>query len=155
MKHSIRVMFLIHIWLTKEFRVMSLLRIHLNIMECFERWNRYLCEAAGTMHNFENLLQCYLAEAILATCFTQNRSFIRYRFNITPYEIINKRKQKNKISPRNVQHNFQLLLCYTCWSFSFLETNSCWESKWLWSNAYVWYWLCNIPIIPQTFSFLI
>ena len=54
-----------------------------------ERRNRSLCEAARTMLTYANLPQYLWAEAISTACFTQNRSFIHKRLNITPYEIIN------------------------------------------------------------------
>ena len=57
-----------------------------------ERRNRSLCEATRTMFTYANLPQYFWVETICTTCFTQNRSFARRRFNINPYEIINKRK---------------------------------------------------------------
>ena len=46
----------------------------------------YICESASYL----------LAEAVSTACFTQNLSFIHRHFNITPYEIINKRKPSVK-----------------------------------------------------------
>lgn len=51
-----------------------------------ERRNPSFCEAAGTMLTYENLTKYYWAKATSTTCFTQNRSFIYQKFNITPYE---------------------------------------------------------------------
>ena len=48
------------------------------------------------MLNFADLPLYFWADAILAACFTQNRSFINKRFNMTPYEIINNRKPNVK-----------------------------------------------------------
>lgn len=45
---------------------------------------------------FSNLPQYLWAEAVSTACFTQNRSFIHRRFNVTPYEIINNRKPNVK-----------------------------------------------------------
>nr|GFB19897.1 retrovirus-related Pol polyprotein from transposon TNT 1-94 [Tanacetum cinerariifolium] len=61
-----------------------------------ERRNRTLVEAARTMLTFANLPSFFLAEAIATACFTQNRSIIYKRFDKTPYELINKRKQNIK-----------------------------------------------------------
>ena len=61
-----------------------------------ERRNRSLCEAAKSMLNFADLPLYFWADAILAACFTQNRSYINKRFNMTPYEIINNRKPNVK-----------------------------------------------------------
>ncbi|KAI3515898.1 hypothetical protein L1887_14803 [Cichorium endivia] len=57
-----------------------------------ERRNRSLCEAARTMLSFAKLPLYFWADAIATACFTQNRSNINKRFQLTPYEIINKRK---------------------------------------------------------------
>nr|GEY76317.1 retrovirus-related Pol polyprotein from transposon TNT 1-94 [Tanacetum cinerariifolium] len=57
-----------------------------------ERRNRTLVEAARTMLTFATLPSFLLAESIVTTCFTQNRSIIYKRFDKTPYELINKRK---------------------------------------------------------------
>ena len=57
-----------------------------------ERRNRSLCEAARSMLNFVDLPLYFWADAILTACFTQNRSYINKRFNMTPYVIINNRK---------------------------------------------------------------
>nr|GEU70870.1 retrovirus-related Pol polyprotein from transposon TNT 1-94 [Tanacetum cinerariifolium] len=58
-----------------------------------ERRNRSLVEAARTMLIFSHAPLFLWAEAIATTCFTQNRSIIHRRFNKTPYELINGRKQ--------------------------------------------------------------
>lgn len=57
-----------------------------------ERRNRSLCETARTMLNFAKLPQHYWVKVVFTARFTQNRSFILRRFNITPYVTINKRK---------------------------------------------------------------
>nr|GFC16555.1 retrovirus-related Pol polyprotein from transposon TNT 1-94 [Tanacetum cinerariifolium] len=62
-----------------------------------ERRNRTLVEAARTMLTFANLPSFLWDEAIATTCFTQNRSIIHKRFDKTPYELINKRKQNIKL----------------------------------------------------------
>nr|GEY38406.1 hypothetical protein [Tanacetum cinerariifolium] len=51
-----------------------------------------LVEAARTMLIFSRALLFLWAEAIVAACFTQNRSIIHSRFNKTPYELINGKK---------------------------------------------------------------
>ncbi|TLX69460.1 transposase family protein, partial [Labilibacter sediminis] len=61
-----------------------------------ERKNRSLVEAARSMLNFANLPLYFWAEAIATACFTQNRSYLHKRFNITPYEILNKKKPNLK-----------------------------------------------------------
>nr|GEY34917.1 retrovirus-related Pol polyprotein from transposon TNT 1-94 [Tanacetum cinerariifolium] len=58
-----------------------------------ERRNRTLVEAARTMLIFSRALLFLWAEAIATACFTQNRSIIHHRFNKTPSELINGRKQ--------------------------------------------------------------
>nr|GEU93292.1 hypothetical protein [Tanacetum cinerariifolium] len=57
-----------------------------------ERRNQTLVEAARNMLTFENLPLFLWAEAIVTSCFTQNRSIIHKHFDKTPYELINKRK---------------------------------------------------------------
>nr|GFD23111.1 retrovirus-related Pol polyprotein from transposon TNT 1-94 [Tanacetum cinerariifolium] len=57
-----------------------------------KRRNRTLAEAAKTMLIFSHAPLFLWAEAIATACFTQNRSIIHYRFNKTPYELINGRK---------------------------------------------------------------
>nr|GEY84972.1 retrovirus-related Pol polyprotein from transposon TNT 1-94 [Tanacetum cinerariifolium] len=57
-----------------------------------ERRNWTLVEAARTMLIFSRAPLFLWAEAIATACFTQNCSIIHYRFNKTPYELINKRK---------------------------------------------------------------
>ncbi|KAI3767848.1 hypothetical protein L2E82_18277 [Cichorium intybus] len=61
-----------------------------------ERRNRSLCEASRTMLSFTKLPLYFWADAIATACYTQNRSNITKRFNLTPYEIINKRKPNVK-----------------------------------------------------------
>nr|GEV33471.1 hypothetical protein [Tanacetum cinerariifolium] len=58
-----------------------------------ERRNRMLVEAARTMLIFSRAPLFLWAEAIATACFTQSRSIIHRRFNKTPYELINGRKQ--------------------------------------------------------------
>nr|GEW64279.1 hypothetical protein [Tanacetum cinerariifolium] len=58
-----------------------------------ERRNRTLVEAARTMLIFSRAPLFLWVEAIATACFTQNRSIIHRRFNKTPYELINDRKQ--------------------------------------------------------------
>nr|GEZ35810.1 retrovirus-related Pol polyprotein from transposon TNT 1-94 [Tanacetum cinerariifolium] len=57
-----------------------------------ERRNRTLVEVARTMLIFSLAPLFLWAEAIVTTCFTQNRSIIHRRFNKTPYELINDKK---------------------------------------------------------------
>lgn len=57
-----------------------------------ERRNRALVEAPRSMLNFANLPLYLWAEAVSTTCFTQNRSIINRRLNMTPYEALNGRK---------------------------------------------------------------
>nr|GEW05863.1 hypothetical protein [Tanacetum cinerariifolium] len=61
-----------------------------------ERRNRILVEAGRSMLTFENLPLFLWVEAIVAACFTQNRSIIFKRFDKTPYELMNKRKPNIK-----------------------------------------------------------
>nr|GEX87482.1 integrase, catalytic region, zinc finger, CCHC-type, peptidase aspartic, catalytic [Tanacetum cinerariifolium]GEX87485.1 integrase, catalytic region, zinc finger, CCHC-type, peptidase aspartic, catalytic [Tanacetum cinerariifolium] len=61
-----------------------------------ERRNRTLVEAARTMLIFANLPLFLWVEALVTTCFTQNRLIIHKRFDKTPYELINKRKPNIK-----------------------------------------------------------
>nr|GEZ00837.1 retrovirus-related Pol polyprotein from transposon TNT 1-94 [Tanacetum cinerariifolium]GEZ01016.1 retrovirus-related Pol polyprotein from transposon TNT 1-94 [Tanacetum cinerariifolium] len=58
-----------------------------------ERRNQTLVEAARTMLIFSRAPLFLWTEAIATACFTQNRSIIHRRFNKTPYELINGRKQ--------------------------------------------------------------
>nr|GEW08413.1 retrovirus-related Pol polyprotein from transposon TNT 1-94 [Tanacetum cinerariifolium] len=58
-----------------------------------ERRNQTLVEAGRTMLIFSRAPLFLWAEAIATACFTQNRSIIHCRFNKTPYELINGRKQ--------------------------------------------------------------
>nr|GEV59050.1 retrovirus-related Pol polyprotein from transposon TNT 1-94 [Tanacetum cinerariifolium] len=57
-----------------------------------ERRNRTLVEAARTMLIFSHAPLFLWAEAIATACYTQNRSIIHRRFNMTPYELIQGRK---------------------------------------------------------------
>nr|GFB60965.1 retrovirus-related Pol polyprotein from transposon TNT 1-94 [Tanacetum cinerariifolium] len=61
-----------------------------------KRRNRTLVEAARTMLTFANLPSFLWAEAIAIACFTQNHLIIHKRFDKTPYELINHRKQNIK-----------------------------------------------------------
>ncbi|KAI3503609.1 hypothetical protein L1887_32055 [Cichorium endivia] len=61
-----------------------------------ERRNRTLCEAARSMLIFASLPQYFWAEATVTACFTQNRSLINSRLNVTPYEEMNKQKPNVK-----------------------------------------------------------
>ncbi|GJS82527.1 reverse transcriptase domain-containing protein, partial [Tanacetum coccineum] len=54
-----------------------------------KRRNWTLVEAARTMLIFSHAPLFLWAEAIATACYTQNRSIIHYRFNKTPYELIN------------------------------------------------------------------
>nr|GEV49642.1 retrotransposon protein, putative, unclassified [Tanacetum cinerariifolium] len=58
----------------------------------FGRQNRTLVEAARTMLIFSKASFFLWAEAINTTCYTQNRSLIRLRYNKTPYELIQDKK---------------------------------------------------------------
>nr|GEZ30966.1 retrovirus-related Pol polyprotein from transposon TNT 1-94 [Tanacetum cinerariifolium] len=58
-----------------------------------ERRNQTLVDAARTTLIFFRAPLFLWAEAIATACFTQNRSIIHRRFNKTPYELINGRKQ--------------------------------------------------------------
>nr|GEZ95383.1 retrovirus-related Pol polyprotein from transposon TNT 1-94 [Tanacetum cinerariifolium] len=57
-----------------------------------ERRNRTLVEAARTMLTFANLPLFLWVDAIVTSCFTQNRSIIHKRFDKTSSEFMNKRK---------------------------------------------------------------
>nr|GFA32151.1 retrovirus-related Pol polyprotein from transposon TNT 1-94 [Tanacetum cinerariifolium] len=61
-----------------------------------ERRNRNLVEAARTIITFANLPLFLWDEAIETTCFIQNCLNIYKRFDITPYELMNKRKPNIK-----------------------------------------------------------
>nr|GEV51224.1 retrovirus-related Pol polyprotein from transposon TNT 1-94 [Tanacetum cinerariifolium] len=58
-----------------------------------KRRNQTLIEAARTMLIFSKALLFLLAEAINTACYTQNRSLIRLRYNKTPYELMQDKKQ--------------------------------------------------------------
>ena len=53
-----------------------------------ERRNRSLCEAARTMLSFASLPLYFWADAIVAACFTQNRSYLNKRFSLTPMRFL-------------------------------------------------------------------
>ncbi|GKE72856.1 retrovirus-related pol polyprotein from transposon TNT 1-94, partial [Tanacetum coccineum] len=55
----------------------------------FERRNRTLVKAARTMLSAAKVPLFFWAEAIVTTCFTQNRSLVIPRHEKTPYHIIN------------------------------------------------------------------
>ncbi|GJZ10413.1 retrovirus-related pol polyprotein from transposon TNT 1-94 [Tanacetum coccineum] len=57
-----------------------------------ERRNRTLVEAARIMLIFSKAPLFLWAEAINTTCYTQNRSLIRLRYNKTPYELMHDKK---------------------------------------------------------------
>ncbi|GJT45112.1 retrovirus-related pol polyprotein from transposon TNT 1-94 [Tanacetum coccineum] len=57
-----------------------------------EKRNRTLVEAARTMLIFSKAPLFLWAEAINTTCYTQNCSLIRLRYNKTPYELIHDKK---------------------------------------------------------------
>ncbi|GKA04506.1 retrovirus-related pol polyprotein from transposon TNT 1-94 [Tanacetum coccineum] len=57
-----------------------------------EQGNRTLVAAARTMLIFSRAPLFLWAEAFATACYTQNRSIIHYRFNKTPYKLINGRK---------------------------------------------------------------
>ncbi|GKA32878.1 putative ribonuclease H-like domain-containing protein [Tanacetum coccineum] len=61
--------------------------------EVVERRNRTLVKAARTMLIFSRAPLFLWAEAIATACYTQNRSIIHRRFDKTPYELINGKKQ--------------------------------------------------------------
>nr|GEU52104.1 reverse transcriptase domain-containing protein [Tanacetum cinerariifolium] len=61
-----------------------------------ERRNRTLVKAARTMLTFLNLPSFLWDDAIAIACLTQNHSIIHKRFDKTPYELMNKRKQNIK-----------------------------------------------------------
>nr|GEZ92421.1 hypothetical protein [Tanacetum cinerariifolium] len=61
-----------------------------------ERGNRTLVEAARTMLSAAKAPLFFWAEAIVTTCFTQNRSLVIPRHEKTPYHIINDRKPSVK-----------------------------------------------------------
>nr|GEV76933.1 retrovirus-related Pol polyprotein from transposon TNT 1-94 [Tanacetum cinerariifolium] len=57
-----------------------------------ERRNCTLVEAAQTMLIFSKALLFLWAEAVTATCYTQNRSLNQKRYNKTPYELLYDKK---------------------------------------------------------------
>ncbi|GKA13266.1 retrovirus-related pol polyprotein from transposon TNT 1-94 [Tanacetum coccineum] len=61
-----------------------------------ERRNCTLVEAARTMLIFSKSLLFLWAEAVVTTCYTQNRSLIHTRYNKTPYELLRDRKPELK-----------------------------------------------------------
>ncbi|GJZ97148.1 retrovirus-related pol polyprotein from transposon TNT 1-94 [Tanacetum coccineum] len=60
--------------------------------DIFERRNQTLVEAARIMLIFSKDALFLWAEAINTACYTQNRSFIRLRYNKTPYELMQEKK---------------------------------------------------------------
>ncbi|GKD75651.1 retrovirus-related pol polyprotein from transposon TNT 1-94 [Tanacetum coccineum] len=60
--------------------------------EVVKRRNRTLVEAARTMVIFSKAPLFLWAKAINTTCYTQNRSMIRLRYNKTPYELMHDKK---------------------------------------------------------------
>ncbi|GJV42698.1 retrovirus-related pol polyprotein from transposon TNT 1-94, partial [Tanacetum coccineum] len=56
------------------------------------RRNQTLVEAARTISIFSKAPLFLLAEAINTTCYTQNCSLIRLRYNSTPYELMHDKK---------------------------------------------------------------
>ncbi|GJT27521.1 retrovirus-related pol polyprotein from transposon TNT 1-94 [Tanacetum coccineum] len=57
-----------------------------------ERQNRTLVEASHTMLIFSKAPLFLWAKAINTSCYTQNRSIIRCRYNKTPYELLQEKK---------------------------------------------------------------
>nr|GEX10082.1 retrovirus-related Pol polyprotein from transposon TNT 1-94 [Tanacetum cinerariifolium] len=57
-----------------------------------ERRNHTLVETARTLLIFSRLPEFLWSEAVVTTCFTQNRSIIHTRYNKTPYELLHDRK---------------------------------------------------------------
>ncbi|GKC97052.1 retrovirus-related pol polyprotein from transposon TNT 1-94, partial [Tanacetum coccineum] len=57
-----------------------------------ERRNQTLVEASRTMLIFSKALLFLWAKAINTTCYTQNRSLIRLRYNKNPYELMHNKK---------------------------------------------------------------
>nr|GFC14061.1 hypothetical protein [Tanacetum cinerariifolium] len=71
-----------------------------------ERRNRTLIEAARTMLIYAQALLFLWAEAVVTTCYTQNRSIIRLRHEKTPYELLH-----SKLPDLSFFHEFGAL-CY-------------------------------------------
>nr|GFA09337.1 putative ribonuclease H-like domain-containing protein [Tanacetum cinerariifolium] len=71
-----------------------------------ERHNRTLIEAARTMLIYAQAPLFLWAEAVATACFTQNRSIIRLRHGMTPYELLH-----NKLPNLSFFHVFGAL-CY-------------------------------------------
>ncbi|GJZ39903.1 retrovirus-related pol polyprotein from transposon TNT 1-94 [Tanacetum coccineum] len=71
-----------------------------------ERRNRTLIEAARTMLIYEKALLFLWEEAVATACYTQNRSIIRLRHGITPYELLH-----DKLPDLSFFHVFGAL-CY-------------------------------------------
>ncbi|GKB95743.1 retrovirus-related pol polyprotein from transposon TNT 1-94, partial [Tanacetum coccineum] len=76
-------LYLLHMDLCGPIRVASINR---------KRRNRTLVEVARTMLIFSKAPLFLWAEAINTTCYTQNRSIIRRRYNKTPYELMQDKK---------------------------------------------------------------
>ncbi|GJT97681.1 retrovirus-related pol polyprotein from transposon TNT 1-94 [Tanacetum coccineum] len=60
--------------------------------DVIERQNRTLVEATRTMLIFSKAIVLLWAKALNTTCYTQNRSLIRLRYNKTPYELMHDKK---------------------------------------------------------------
>ncbi|GKB33227.1 retrovirus-related pol polyprotein from transposon TNT 1-94 [Tanacetum coccineum] len=71
-----------------------------------ERRNHTLIEAARTMLIYEKAMLFLWAEAVATACYTQNRSIIRLRHDITPYELLH-----DKVPDLSFFHKFGAL-CY-------------------------------------------
>ncbi|GJU62728.1 integrase, catalytic region, zinc finger, CCHC-type containing protein [Tanacetum coccineum] len=76
-------LYLLHMDLCGPMRVASINK---------KRRNRTLVEVARTMLIFSKVPLFLWAKAINTACYTQNRSLIRYRYNKTPYELIQDKK---------------------------------------------------------------
>ncbi|GKE31382.1 retrovirus-related pol polyprotein from transposon TNT 1-94, partial [Tanacetum coccineum] len=73
-----------------------------------KRRNRTLVEAARTMMIFSKALLFLWAESMNTTCYTQNHSLIRLRYNKTPYELM-----QDKKPDLSFLHVFGSLFCPT------------------------------------------
>nr|GEY45262.1 retrovirus-related Pol polyprotein from transposon TNT 1-94 [Tanacetum cinerariifolium] len=73
-----------------------------------ERRNRTLIEAAHTMLIYAQALLFLWAEAVVTTCFTQNRSIIRLQHEKTPYELLH-----SKLPDLSFFHVFGALIYLT------------------------------------------
>nr|GEZ97724.1 retrovirus-related Pol polyprotein from transposon TNT 1-94 [Tanacetum cinerariifolium] len=86
--HTLKMMIQKHLWMEEQMK----LQITPQQNRVVEQRNQTLVEAARTMLIFSRAPLFLWVEAIATTCYTQNRSIIYYRFNKTPYELINGRK---------------------------------------------------------------